>query len=255
MSSRPTGSLPCANNRQSHNVNPQTIKVNNRGDRYPDRGGYHGDHSYGNYAFPDDVTIIQHEKAKTYVDNNIDHDKKFMIQNFGVGRGIEEAVPTTGDILVSKGDQIKIDLGGTIVTIKDFGFAQTGGDLFVWDEAEKVIWTGNPVVAEKPALPWLLDGHLLETLNTLTVVYETIPSDTLVVPGHGPVMARGDLKWHIDYLEEIRVQVKDAIAQGMTLEETVSKVKMTNFQGYMLFGWVHSQLNIPSAYKELSSAN
>ena len=32
------------------------------------------------------------------------------------------------------------------------------------------MWTGNPVIATKPSLPWLLDGHLVETLSTLRKV-------------------------------------------------------------------------------------
>ncbi len=213
---------------------------------------YHGDHSYGNYVFPDNVTIIQHENTKDYIDNYIDHDKQFMIQNFGTGRGIEEVVPVTGDVLVATGGQIKIDLGGQIVSIRDFGFAQTGGDLFVWHEDAKVLWTGNPIVAQKPALPWLLDGHLIETLKTLSAVYDAIPPDALIVPGHGPVMDREDLKWHIDYLTEVKSQVQKAIDRGLSLEQTVAELQLSAYQGYALFGWVHPQLNVPAAYKDLS---
>jgi len=222
--------------------------------RYLVNTSYHGDHSYGNYVFPQETVVIQHETTKHYVDTNIAHDKKFMIQNFGAGRGIEEAVPRTGDLLVGKGGHINLDLGGHIVTIVDHDFAQTGGDLFIWHDEAKVLWTGNPVVAEKPALPWLLDGHLVETLQTLGDVYRLTPSDARIVPGHGPVMTHADLKWHIDYLTEVQTQVISAIAEGLSLEDTVAKVQMSEYQGYALFGWVHTQLNVPAAYKELSAS-
>lgn len=222
--------------------------------RYLVNTSYHGDHSYGNYVFPDGVTIIQHEVTKAYVDNHIEQDKQFMMQNFGAGRGIEEAVPTTGDILISKGGRITLDLGGQLVTIRDFGFAQTGGDLFVWHEAAKVLWAGNPVIAQKPSLPWLLDGHLLETLDTLTAVYDAIPADIRIVPGHGPVIGREDVKWHLNYLAEIKFQVEKAIARDLSLEETVAEVQMPEYQGYALFGWVHPQLNVPAAYRDLSKS-
>lgn len=215
---------------------------------------YHGDHSYGNYVFPDTVTIIQHENAKAYVDTYIEQDKQFMIQNFGAGRGIEEAIPRTGDILVGNGADIIVDLGGQLVTIKDFGFAQTGGDLFVWHEKAKVLWTGNPIVAQKPALPWLLDGHLLATHASLTAIYNAMPGDARIVPGHGPVMGREDLKWHIDYLAEIKSQVEKAVVRGLSLEETVAEVQLPEYQGYALYGWVHPQLNVPAAYKDLSQS-
>ena len=212
---------------------------------------YHGDHSYGNTYLPDHTVVIQHENAKTYIDNNFEADTQFMIQNFGKGRGIEDIVADTGNILVGQGSQITLDLGGKSVEIIDFGFAQTGGDLFIWEPGSKVLWTGNPIITIKPSLPWLLDGHLLETLETLKKVYEFLPEDARIVPGHGTVMMREDMVWHIRYLENVKSQVQAAIDDGLTLEQTVARVIMPEFGGYALFGWVHPVLNIPAAYRDL----
>jgi len=214
----------------------------------------HGDHSYGNMYLPEAVNIIQHSNTQAYIGGHFKADTEFMIQNFGEGRGIEEIKPTSADILVAKGGKISVDLGGKSVDIIDFGFAQTGGDLFVWEAQSKVMWTGNAVVAVKPSLPWLLSGHLIETLETLKKVYAFLPADARVVPGHGSVMGREDIKWHIDYLNTVKSQVQAAIDDGLTLEQTVERVKMPEFGGYALFGWVHPGLNVPAAYKELSQS-
>ncbi len=213
---------------------------------------FHGDHSYGNMYLPEQTIIIQHQATKTYIDEHFAKDTEFMIQNFGQGRGIEEIKPVTGDILIPEGGRLTINLGQKSVDVIDFGFAQTGGDLFIWDPESKVMWTGNPIITVKPSLPWLLDGHLLETLATLTKVYDFLPNDAQIVPGHGTPMKRDDIKWHIDYLETVKIQVQTAIDQGLTLEQTVEKVTMPEFVGYALFNWVHPGLNVPAAYKDLS---
>jgi len=75
-----------------------------------------------------------------------------------------------------------------------------------------------------------LDGHLLETLETLKTVYAFLPKDARIVPGHGSVMGREDIQWHIDYLENVKKQVQAAINEGLTLEETVQRVKMPEFE-------------------------
>jgi Uri superfamily endonuclease len=67
-------------------------------------------------------------------------------------------------------------------------------------------------------------------------------------------MGREDILWHIDYLENVKKQVQAAITDGLTLEETVARVKMPEFSGYALFGWVHPSLNVPAAYKDLSNS-
>lgn len=219
--------------------------------RYLVNTSFHGDHSYGNMYVPENVNIIQHEATANYIANHLDGDKQFMIQNFGEGRGIEEIEATQADILISKGGRLTIDLGGRKVEIQDFGFAQTGGDLFVSVPEANVLWTGNAVVAQAPALPWLLDGHLLETKATLTAVYDHFDANTVVVPGHGLVTNMGAVKWNIDYLAAVETGVRAAIGKGLSLEETVAEVQLPDFQGYALFGWVHPSLNIPAAYKDL----
>ncbi len=145
-----------------------------------------------------------------------------------------------------------LDLGGKTVEVIDFGFAQTGGDLFVWEPDAKIMWAGNAIIAPKPALPWLLDGKLVETLATLSKVYAFLPADAKVIPGHGVAMTRDDIKWHLDYLAAVQKNVQAAIDQGLTLEQTVKQVAMPEFGGYALFGWVHPALNVPAAYKDLS---
>lgn len=240
------------NKRLNEQVQAMVSKEQKKLSIYAVNTSYHGDHSYGNMYLPEGTTIIQHVNTKTYVDKNFKADTEFMMYNFGKGRGIEDIVPTTGDVLVGQGGAITLDLGGKQVQIMDFGFAQTGGDLFIWEPESKVMWTGNAIVAVKPALPWLLDGKLLETLETFKTVYSFLPEDARIVPGHGSVITKDDLNWHIQYLDMVRSNVQSAIDDGLSLEETVKKVTMPEFQGYALFGWVHPALNIPAAYKDLS---
>ncbi len=212
----------------------------------------HGDHSFGNMFLPTSTRIVQHTNTRTYIDKHLADDKAFMIKNFGTGRGIEQIKARLGDVLVAPLSSIKIDLGGKVVEVIDFGFAQTGGDLWVWEPQSKVLWAGNPIIASKPALPWLLDGHLVETLNTLKKVYAFLPADARIIPGHGIAMTREDMKWHIDYLATVQKNVQNAIDRGLTLEQTVQQVQMPEFGGYALFGWVHPSLNVPAAYRDLS---
>ena len=212
----------------------------------------HGDHSFGNMFLPASTRIVQHVNTRSYITNHLADDKAFMIKNFGTGRGIEPIKARTGDILVPVMGRTALDLGGKVVEIIDFGFAQTGGDLWVWEPQSKIIWAGNPIIAAKPALPWLLDGHLVATLETLKRVYDFLPPDARIVPGHGVPMSREDMKWHIDYLATVRAKVQAAVDKGLTLEQTVQQTSMPEFGGYALFGWVHPGLNVPAAYRDLS---
>lgn len=212
----------------------------------------HGDHSFGNMYLAKSTRIIQHVNTRNYLANHLEDDKAFMLKYFGTGRGIEGIKPREADILVAAGSRVSLDLGGKTVEIIDFGFAQTGGDLWVWEPESKVMWAGNPIIASKPSLPWLLDGHLIATLDTLKRVYDFLPSDARVIPGHGKAIGREDLKWHIDYLAAVKMNVQKAIDKGLSLEDTVKLVSMPEYKGYVIFDWVHSGLNVPAAYKDLT---
>ena len=101
----------------------------------------HGDHSFGNMYLSKKTKIIQHQNTANYIANHLEQDKKFMIQNFGSGRGIEPIQAKAADIIIPSGGKLILDLGGIRVEIIDFGFAQTGGDLFIWEPKSKVLWT------------------------------------------------------------------------------------------------------------------
>ncbi len=51
----------------------------------------------------------------------------------------------------------------------------------------------------------------------------------------------------VDLLAEVLV----AIAQGLSLKDTVACVQLPDFQGYALIGWVHPNMNLPATYSDL----
>lgn len=221
--------------------------------RYVVNTSYHGDHSYGNYVFPQSTSIMQHPKTHDYITNPelFNNDKAFMMKYFGKNVGIEEVEARGADILVD--DHKIISLGNRDVQIMHWGFAQTPGDLFVWVPDEKVFWTGNPVIAIPPALPWLLEGHHRESLATLKKVRRFLPEDATIVPGHGRPMKPNDIDFTIQYLETLDNRVRTALANNISLKEAQLSITMPDFQGYALFDWVHFQVNLPAVYYALSA--
>jgi len=210
---------------------------------------YHGDHSYGNAFLPEEVQVVQHERTAAYIAANFEADREFMEANFGVDQGLDEIVPVAADIEVDDTGW-SVDLGGVTVEVKYYGFGQTEGDLFVWVPGANVLWTGNPLINEGPALPWLLDGHAQEVEMTLASVQADLPAGAVVVPGHGPPQGTNAFTWSLDYLAALQEQVAAAADAGLTLEETVAAVTLDEFRGYALFDWIHTTINVPNTYAE-----
>lgn len=215
---------------------------------------YHGDHMYGNYLFPNTL-IIQHEETKKYVDEKWDFDLQFMKNLFGEGKGMEDSVARTGDILINDGtDYMRIDLGGIIVEVRRFGFGQTLGDLQLWLPEQKIMWVGNMVPAEAPITPWLTEGGHLDSLATMRKIAAFLPKDATVVPGHGRPFTmsyeRNGVTQIIDYLDRMDRMVRDAVQQGKGFNETARLAAMRDHTAgkYELYNWTHFQMNLPCAY-------
>jgi cyclase len=215
--------------------------------RYVANTSYHGDHHYGNFLLPATTTIIQHPWTKAFLDEKFEDDRRFMLELLGRERGIEAVRYRAADLLVR--DQLVIDLGGIEVHVLHLGFGQTAGDLIVWVPSAKVAWVGN-MVHTPPALPWQLDGKARETAQTLRRLQDFLPRDAIVIAGHGRPVTPADLDFPIRYLETLDARVREAVADGLTLEETIARLPMKEFAAYSLYPLAHFKINLPAAYRE-----
>ncbi|WP_147322030.1 MBL fold metallo-hydrolase [Mucilaginibacter conchicola] len=215
----------------------------------------HGDHCFSNYLLPASAVIVQNQFAKDNLAKNYEGIKQFMVTLFGSGRGIENTVYRPADIAIPQNGKLQIDMGrGKLVELLNISPAQSMADLFVWMPNQKVFWAGNPFIAESPAIPWLFDGFFLEPAANLKKVYDFLPDDAIVIPGHGRITNKAGIKYTIDYVDALKDQVQAAVNKGLTLEQTKEVVKMKDFdKGYVLFNWLHYNFNLPNAYKDIST--
>ncbi len=213
---------------------------------------HHGDHSYGNAFLPDDVQVVQHRGTVDFITDPdaFAGDIAFMKANFGADQGIDESSAVTADVIVDD-EGWSVDLGNRPVEVLHIGFGQTDGDLFVHVPDANVLWSGNPIVARAPALPWLLDGHAREVRETLASLETLFPGATLI-PGHDTAIAVSDTDFAVRYLDALIASVQASIDAGMTLDEAVAAATLLDYQGYALWGWVHAVVNVPATYVELS---
>ncbi|MBO9729699.1 MAG: MBL fold metallo-hydrolase [Chitinophaga sp.] len=216
----------------------------------------HGDHCFTNYLLPASTIIIQNDFAKENLGKNFGNIKQFMISLFGANRGIEEAKYRPADITIARNNTLTVDLGeGKIVELINTGTAQSPADLFVWVPSSKVFWAGNPFIGESPTIPWLFDGYFLEPANNLKKMYDLLPDDAIVIPGHGRITNKAGIKYTIDYVQSLKKNVEDAVRKGLSLEQTKQAVTMKEYdKGYTLFNWLHFNFNLPNAYKDISSS-
>lgn len=175
--------------------------------RYLVNTNYHGDHFFGNYAFPDAVEIIAHcLTADSMAD--LEYEKRVRSRNlYGHESAIADVTSWRKPDRVFD-DKLEIDLGGRVVQLWHFGPGNTPGDTIVYAPEQKIAWTGNFVGNER-LLPMLLEVGPLAYIEPLARCKATLEIRT-IVPGHGPLGKSVALDRTIQYLWALLQDVKKA---------------------------------------------
>lgn len=207
----------------STRIQAQAATLTDRPVRYLVNTTYHGDHTFGNAAFPDEVVVISSRRNKENM-SDLDNEKRQRTGNMYGAEGEFDAVTRwrTPDVVFD--DFAEIDLGGRVAQLWQFGPGNGPGDTVVYVPDTRTAWTGN-YICHAGVAPMLLQGGPAPYLTSLHKMRDTLPDMAIVVPGHGPM---GDaleaVDWLIGYLEQLQDEVSAAVAAGLTLEQTRARV-------------------------------
>ncbi|MER5411005.1 MBL fold metallo-hydrolase [Streptomyces sp. NPDC002769] len=236
-----------SNGRLASQVIGEVRKVTALPIRFLVNTSFHGDHCFGNFAFPSQTVIIHHEATKRVIDERFEQDRTFMIDLLGAGAGIEEVVARSADVTLS--GACSVDLGSKHVDIEHIGYAQTDGDLVVRMREDNIVFVGNMLQAPPPAFPWLLEGRADEALVTYRRLYDILDDDTLIVPGHGRTMRRADVLHSITYLEKLTSVAREGRVKGLSAAQLREALAMKEYSDYSMYEFIHFQVNIPAVLK------
>ncbi len=179
---------------------------------------FHGDHTFGNYAFPDETLIVAHRKTAERM-REFEREKTFLLPTVNndesVYGDVELRLPD-----IEFDDYLKLDLGGRVVEIYHFGPGNTQGDTVIYDPLAKVAWTGNLVIGLTPPIAFLIEGGAGVYMETITRFAKTIDVQT-IIPGHGLPATGEILGQFLAYLSGLLQSVRSAVDNGWTREETV----------------------------------
>jgi glyoxylase-like metal-dependent hydrolase (beta-lactamase superfamily II) len=174
---------------------------------------HHGDHSGGNARMQmAGAQLIASEQARRYM--------------------VDAKQP--GQPGVTFVDRALIHLGGKTVELYHFGRAHTGGDVFAYFPADRVLAAGDAFTFGA-ATPQLVDyqngGSAKDWTATLDRALQ-LDFDT-VVPGHGDVTTKAELRKFRDSTLAMRTRVHEMLMQKKSKDE-ISAVLKSDFQGAQL---------------------
>ncbi|NUR85208.1 MAG: MBL fold metallo-hydrolase [Nonomuraea sp.] len=189
--------------------------------RYLANTTYHGDHTFGNLAFPADTVIVSARANKENM-TDLDYEKRVRSGNMYGDEALFATVTRWRLPDITFDSFAELDLGGRTVQLWHFGPGNGPGDTVVYVPGARTAWTGN-FLAHAGIAHMLLQGGPLPYLTSLRRMKRTLPGLETIVPGHGPI---GDGHAAIDalvsYLERLHEEVLTAVLAGRTVEETTA---------------------------------
>jgi quinoprotein relay system zinc metallohydrolase 2 len=213
--------------------------------RYVINTHMHPDHVFGNAAFvAADTVFVGHRNLPRALAAR----GQFYINAFRKLMGEEllanvVIVPPTR--LVD--DQLRLDLGGRVLTLRAWPTAHTDCDLTVMDEATGTLFAGDLVFAEH--IP-VVDGSILGWLGVMDTLGQ-MPARR-VVPGHGQVSTDWPLALTAQrrYLQRLSSDVRGDIARGTPLGAAVATAGRSEAGAWALFDDYNAR-NATAAYAEI----
>ena len=176
---------------------------------------FHPEHDLGATAFPDDAEMVRWRTQQTEAEEQgaqmIERFASFSAANAELLEGARfRPVDTLFD------DEIRLDLGGVHVRIKGVGPNHTRGDTVMFVEEDRVLFTGDVVMAVFPAASgqagsvdkWIANMTEFEALNP-----------AVVVPAHGRLGDVGMIRRYRDYMTAVRDETRALKREGRSVEE------------------------------------
>lgn len=180
--------------------------------RYLINTHWHKDHTSSNaYWGIAGATIIAHENVRTRLLGRAEGEADKML--FHDPPMDPEGLPT-----VTFQDRLEMTFNGEQVLIEHYPGAHTDGDAVVYFPGQNVVVMGDIYRQDNfPYIELRTGARPARMLKALEAVLRKVPADVTVVPGHGKVASRADLREYYDMLWDANEQIKRAVDSGQDL--------------------------------------
>ena len=228
-------------------------KVTNKPLLFLVNANHHGDHTFGNCAFPEQTLIVQHRRTAELVPR-MEEEKAFLMSSIDQDPKVFEDVELRRPDIVFD-DYLRFDLGGITVEIHHFGPANSPGDTITYVPEARIAWTGNSTSGAIVLCLWTDAPTYIEALSRMG---RTLALDMLI-PSHTGHTTGEVIGQEIGYLMDLNNDVLKAIQSGWTLEQATERIPIKeqflpppHLRGPFNWGYLH-QYNVTRTYKALIS--
>ncbi len=170
---------------------------------------YHGDHTGGNAEFGAASIILAHDNVRVRLESGI--------QPMG---GEDKPAPPEALPVITYSEEVTLHFNGEEIQVVHFPAGHTDGDSVVFFKNADVVHMGDDMFAGMfPFVDLSAGGNVEGLIRNLEVILGRIGKKTKLIPGHGPLSTKNDLRVFREMLVETQAVVKKEMDAGQSLEQ------------------------------------
>ena len=170
---------------------------------------WHGDHTGGNEHFGAEAPIVAHSNVR----------KRMSTEQHVFGEAVPPS-PAKALPVVTFDQSLSIHFNGEEIQAIHFPHGHTDGDTVVFFTGSNVVHMGDDFFHNRfPFVDLGSGGSVVGLTENIDRILARLPEDVKVIPGHGPLSNKKELKAYRDMLAETTAIVRERIAAGQSLEQ------------------------------------
>jgi cyclase len=207
---------------------------------------WHFDHTGGNEAFGEAAAaIVAHDAVRTRLAKGQKYEKIFQLE---VPPAAHAALP-----VITFREDLTFHLNGDELHVYHLPNAHTDGDAVVRFTKANVLHGGDLLFY--PAYP-VIDlesgGSIDGMIAAVQKLHEQCDDQTKIIPGHGPLMDKGQLGSYLAMLKKVRANVAGLIAAGKTADQVLAAKPTAEFDGVWGKGFIKPEIFAAVLYASLT---
>ena len=203
---------------------------------------YHADHIYGLQVFKEQgAQIIAPKGVMDYLSSAV-AEERIEERRFSLEPWVNESTYlVTPDVIIDKPMEFKS--GGVTFTLDVLGAAHSDGDLTLYVEPDRVLFSGDIIFEGR--VPYLGDANTKKWLDTL--IKMEVGKIAALIPGHGPAAKNPNqaISTTRNYLAKVRSVMANAVQNLDDFAETYDKTDWSEFENLPAF----AEANRRNAYQ------
>jgi glyoxylase-like metal-dependent hydrolase (beta-lactamase superfamily II) len=200
---------------------------------------FHGDHYMGNSVFKElGATFVAQEETARIMQRVHPKEMARRVDGFR-SRGDDPAAVKLVLPDVTFDSKMTINLGGREVRLFYLGPGQQAGDTFIQFPHARVLFT--PGAFAKHSMPNMLFTPSVDNWIKLLDQVALMDIDT-ILPAHGDIATRADVKELAAMLADEYATVKDAVSRGVTLEQATTTLTLPQYKDWRNYGRLQGEI-------------